>query len=72
MIIFAVGFFLKFASFCDIQESPMPDESELFTNVYVKGYGVEVIYPLLQIFNLLCTPNALSLRGTLLLYNVKF
>lgn len=31
-----------------MQESPMPDSSELFTNVYVKGYGVEVIYPLLQ------------------------
>ncbi|KAF9604441.1 hypothetical protein IFM89_006723, partial [Coptis chinensis] len=25
------------------KESPMPDPSELFTNVYVKGYGVEVI-----------------------------
>lgn len=24
------------------QESPMPDPSELFTNVYVKGFGVEV------------------------------
>ncbi|KAK1270118.1 hypothetical protein QJS04_geneDACA006108 [Acorus gramineus] len=24
------------------KESPMPDPSELFTNVYVKGYGVEV------------------------------
>ncbi|XXG78766.1 hypothetical protein AAC387_Pa08g2638 [Persea americana] len=23
------------------KESPMPDPSELFTNVYVKGYGVE-------------------------------
>jgi hypothetical protein len=26
-----------------LQESPMPDPSELFTNVYVKGLGVEVI-----------------------------
>lgn len=26
------------------QESPMPEPSELFTNVYVKGYGVEVIF----------------------------
>lgn len=25
-----------------LQESPMPDPSELFTNVYVKGYGIEV------------------------------
>lgn len=25
-----------------LQESPMPDPSELFTNVYVKGYGAEV------------------------------
>ena len=25
-----------------LQESPMPDASELFTNVYVKGFGVEV------------------------------
>lgn len=25
-----------------LQESPMPDPSELFTNVYVKGFGVEV------------------------------
>lgn len=26
----------------NLQESPMPDPSELFTNVYVKGFGVEV------------------------------
>ncbi|CAL9757349.1 unnamed protein product, partial [Musa acuminata subsp. burmannicoides] len=24
------------------KESPMPDPSELFTNVYVKGFGAEV------------------------------
>lgn len=29
--------------FTYFQESPMPEPSELFTNVYVKGYGVEVI-----------------------------
>ncbi|KAF3329104.1 Pyruvate dehydrogenase complex E1 alpha subunit, ALPHA,E1 ALPHA isoform 1 [Carex littledalei] len=27
------------------KECPMPDESELFTNVYVKGYGVESFGP---------------------------
>ncbi|XP_073010498.1 pyruvate dehydrogenase E1 component subunit alpha-1, mitochondrial-like [Typha latifolia] len=27
------------------KESPMPDSSELFTNVYVKGYGVEAFGP---------------------------
>ncbi|XP_072953420.1 pyruvate dehydrogenase E1 component subunit alpha-1, mitochondrial-like [Typha angustifolia] len=27
------------------KESPMPDPSELFTNVYVKGYGVEAFGP---------------------------
>lgn len=64
MIIIAVGLFIDFASFCDIQECPMPDESELFTNVYVKGYGVEVIYPLLQIFNLLCTLCTIAERHT--------
>lgn len=26
----------------NFQESPMPDPPELFTNVYVKGFGVEV------------------------------
>lgn len=26
----------------DLQESSMPDTSELFTNVYKKGFGVEV------------------------------
>ncbi|KAJ8635081.1 hypothetical protein MRB53_009348 [Persea americana] len=26
----------------EAKESPMPDPSELFTNVYVKGFGVEV------------------------------
>lgn len=26
------------------QESPMPDPSELFTNVYVKGFGIEVSF----------------------------
>lgn len=25
------------------QESPMPEPSELFTNIYVKGVGAEVI-----------------------------
>lgn len=24
------------------QENPLPDPSELFTNVYVKGFGTEV------------------------------
>lgn len=31
-----------FAVYLFHQESPMPDPSELFTNVYVKGYGIEV------------------------------
>ncbi|KAJ0962628.1 hypothetical protein J5N97_027750 [Dioscorea zingiberensis] len=30
------------AAIAKAKESPMPDPSELFTNVYVKGYGVEV------------------------------
>lgn len=25
------------------QENPLPDPSELFTNVYVKGFGTEVL-----------------------------
>lgn len=29
--------------FSDFQESQLPDPSDLFTNVYVKGLGVEVI-----------------------------
>lgn len=29
-------------SYLAFQESPMPDPSELFTNVYVKDFGVEV------------------------------
>ncbi|KAG6654423.1 hypothetical protein I3843_05G133300 [Carya illinoinensis] len=27
------------------KESPMPDPSELFTNVYVKGFGIEACGP---------------------------
>ena len=34
-----VYFLLFFQCF---QESPMPEPHELFTNVYAKGYGVEV------------------------------
>ena len=26
------------------QENPLPDPSELFTNVYVKGFGTEVFF----------------------------
>ena len=33
---------MPFAVFLFYQESPMPDPSELFTNVYVKGFGIEV------------------------------
>jgi hypothetical protein len=35
-------FLLTICIFEYLQESPMPDVSELFTNVYVKGFGVEV------------------------------
>lgn len=37
---FEIWIFSVYAMF--FQESPMPEPSELFTNVYVKGYGVEV------------------------------
>jgi hypothetical protein len=41
MVLMPLFFFFPFQLF--LQESPMPDPSELFTNVYVKGLGVEVI-----------------------------
>lgn len=33
-----------------LQESPSPDPSHLFRNVYVKGLGVEVIYEKVDAF----------------------
>ena len=33
-----------FKSFEYFQESPMPEPSELFSNVYAKGLGVEVLF----------------------------
>lgn len=40
-------YFMNFGLYHDLfyvvlQESPLPDPSELFSNVYVKGLGVEV------------------------------
>ncbi|KAI9124956.1 hypothetical protein K1719_003572 [Acacia pycnantha] len=32
---------LLLTNYAQAKESPMPEPSELFTNVYVKGYGVE-------------------------------
>lgn len=42
-----------------LQESPVPDPSELYTNVYVKGYGVEVdCIPLFHYFwMIICKEN---------------
>lgn len=35
------------------QENPLPDPAELFTNVYVKGFGTEVfpLFPFAQLFH---------------------
>lgn len=44
----------------------MPDPSELFTNVYVKGFGIEVhLLPDLLIIEFLCKQMACSI------YNFK-
>ena len=35
------------------QENPLPDPAELFTNVYVKGFGTEVfpLFPFAQLLH---------------------
>lgn len=59
-----------------LQESPMPEPSELFTNVYVKGLGVEVIIKVSFLLDCLSVnqllfvpPHVFSFRIVL---NIKF
>ncbi|KAK6139264.1 hypothetical protein DH2020_026988 [Rehmannia glutinosa] len=52
------------------KESPLPDPSELFTNVYVKGYGVELNKSLLELD--LTNLSRFSVEQSLVLFsNIK-
>jgi hypothetical protein len=54
-----VIFFFK--SFQYFQESPMPEPSELFTNVYAKGLGVEVLFLSTFFIYFLLSPSSMLL-----------